>query len=284
MLIYKTIQFIYLVVLRNFSLIRLSLNIFNYSFPVNCMRIFLICVLFFFSVDCFADYIDYYHQKKEIAEHSLYFDAIYSYEHERFDEDDSSMGTNRVDNIFTYGVNERTDFIFEAPYKWVHTSEDSISGWVDFSFFLSYKFYKSPRLSLYLMPEITIPNGDYEKWLGNGRATYGLVFTSIQNWGKYSLKSDFEYYRNENKLDLRVDMWSVIFTPKYTVNDRLELFLSALVSEDTDKTNYRTPYAFSGGFNYQVTKNFNILPYLRVDYGRPETDVTAYLDFSWRLF
>ncbi|OGT07688.1 MAG: hypothetical protein A2X78_05180 [Gammaproteobacteria bacterium GWE2_37_16] len=240
--------------------------------------------MFFFSIDGFADYLDYYHQKGEVAEHSLYFDAIYSYEHERFDDDYSSQDTSTVYNIFTYGVSERTDFIFEAPYSWTHNSDGSTSGWNDFSFYLSYKFYKSPGLSLYCMPEITIPNGNYEKGLGNGRATYGLVFSSVQNWGKYSLKSDFEYYRNENKINKRLDMWSVVITPKYTVNDRLELFFSTMISEDTDKSNYRTPYGFSGGFDYKVTKNFDILPYIEVDYGRPETDVTAYLDFSWKLF
>jgi hypothetical protein len=78
-----------------------------------------------------------------------------------------------------YGLFAPVDLILEAPYNWISTKNDeriTQDGFADLLVALKWRFFEQNGLSFAIKPAVTLPTGDEEKGLGNGRASYGFGF------------------------------------------------------------------------------------------------------------
>ncbi len=111
----------------------------------------------------------------------------------------------------TYGLADPVDIVLSIPYNSLHSddsgSKTSESGLSDMAIETKWRFYEKEGLSFALKPGFTIPTGDDEKDLGNGKMTYYLYFITSKEMNPWSFHLNLAYIRNENKEDDRKDIW-----------------------------------------------------------------------------
>jgi hypothetical protein len=79
--------------------------------------------------------------------------------------------------ILTYGASEDIDIVLGLPYQWIRVKEDGdvttdVDGISDLSLEIKWRFFEKDGTGLALKPGITLPTGDEEKGLGNGRISF----------------------------------------------------------------------------------------------------------------
>lgn len=84
-----------------------------------------------------------------------------------------------VKATLSYGLYDPLDLILELPYDWHVTKEPGVTvrddGVTDLSLSLKWRFFESKSLSFALKPNLSLPSGNENKGLGNGRASYGIT-------------------------------------------------------------------------------------------------------------
>ena len=255
-----------------------------------CNGIIFIGMMLFFNnslanYDYLVEPIDKF---EKVTEHDMSFDIVPVYESE---EDDSGFDikTYTLDVLFTYGINDKMSVVFEAPYKYkyVQKKNEEIlrrhSGLDDIGLYLTYKLYEKNNLAVSVVPKITIPNGDYEHGIGNGRATYGLSFLASKNWNKIGVNSVFEYTRNENQIDNELNIWRISLMPNYQFSDKFSVRAGVRLEEDTNKANPGKPLYLSAGFEYDFNDSISIAPAFEWGFHKLEKDKIGSLWLSWKM-
>lgn len=255
-----------------------------------CKGIILVGMMLFFT-NSLANYdyiVEPIDEFEKSTEHEMYFDIIPLYESE---EDDSGFNINTytLDALFTYGINDKISMVVEAPYKYkyVQKKEDEIlrrhSGFDDIGLYLMYKIFEKDGAAIAVAPKITIPNGDYEHGIGNGRATYGLSFFAHKDWNKFGVNSVCEYTRNENQIDNDINIWRISLMPHYQFSDNLGVHVGVRLEEDTNKENSGKPLYLSAGFEYVLNDFITIAPAFEWGFHKLEKDKIGSIWISWKM-
>ncbi|MCG2710609.1 MAG: transporter, partial [Thermodesulfovibrionales bacterium] len=109
----------------------------------------------------------------------------------------------------SYGITDNADIVLGLPYQWKKTRIDGVvttdkteqgDGISDMSLEVKWRFYEKDGLSLALKPGITLPIGDENKGLGNGRASYSLMFITTKEVEPWAFHLNLGYTHNEYKL------------------------------------------------------------------------------------
>lgn len=163
----------------------------------------------------------------------------------------------------TYGVMDNLDFIIALPYQRIKIKAEGETfienGISDISLELKWLFYESKDfVSLALKPVITLPTGDEDKGLGNGRATYGLYFIASKEIEPLSLHLNLGYIRNENKFNDRKDIWHISLASELEVMKELKLVANIGMERNTDRESNTDPAFILGGLIYSISKNIDI--------------------------
>ncbi len=192
----------------------------------------------------------------------------------------------------SYGINDDIDIVLGIPYQYIRTkdSEETVDedGLSDMSIETKWRFYEKDGLSLALKPGVTLPAGDEEKGLGNGRASYGLVVITTKDAEPLTFHFNLGYTRNEYKLEVddeanRKDIWHLSLASEIQVVKNLKAVANIGTERNSDKESNTNPAFILGGLIYSVSENFDIDFGVKGGLNKPETDYTILAGMTGRF-
>jgi len=195
--------------------------------------------------------------------------------------------------ILSYGITDNLDIVIGLPYQWSKdkkngTVERDVDGISDMSLEAKWRFFEKDGLSFALKPGITLPTGDENKGLGNGRASYGLVFITTKEIEPWAFHFNLGYTHNEYKLQADKDanrkgIWHVSLASEVEVIKDLKAVANIGMERNPDKTSNTHPAFILGGLIYSVTENFDIDIGVKGGLNKPETDLTFLAGIAFRF-
>lgn len=198
-----------------------------------------------------------------------------------------------VVTILSYGLIDNLDIVLGMPYQWKKVKENGIiisdeKGFSDMPIELKWRFFENDGLSFALKPGLTLPTGNENKGLGNGKLSYGLTFittTAIEPWAfhfnlgyiynRYKLQADKDANRN--------GIWHVSIASEVEVVKDLKVVANIGMERDPDKTSNTHPVFILGGLIYSVTENFDIDVGIKGGLTKPETDYSVLAGVTCRF-
>jgi hypothetical protein len=185
--------------------------------------------------------------------------------------------------VLSYGISESADFVLGVPFEWREieqaggtTTEHGIS---DVSLQLKWRFYGKDGLSIAVKPGITLPTGDADKGLGNGKSSYSAFYIVTKDMAPWTFHLNVGYIRNEYKLRAdedanRKDLWHVSFASQVEVARNLKAVANIGVERNPDKRSNIDPAFLLGGCIYSITERLDVDAGVKAGLNKPETDIT----------
>ncbi len=220
------------------------------------------------------------------------FEFIAEYGHDKED----GVTTNSIlfptVPVLSYGVADAIDIAIGVPYENIETRQDGVTtrkkGISDASVQLKWRFFEKDGLSFAVKPGVTLPTGDENKGLGNGKASYSTFVIMTKEATPWAFHFNFGYIRNEYKLQAdedanRKNIWHVSLASQVEVIKNLKTVANIGMERNRDKTSNINPAFILGGLIYSVNKNIDLDFGIKGGLNRPETDVTYLVGITWRL-
>ncbi|HSW63298.1 MAG TPA: transporter [Dissulfurispiraceae bacterium] len=181
----------------------------------------------------------------------------------------------------TAGVHDRVDVVLGIPYQWFSVHEDGertgrADGLSDISLDLKWRFFEQDGWSLAAKPGISLPTGDDDRGLGNGRAAYRMFLIGTKELAPWAFHVNLGYSRNENKAEDRKDLWHASAAAEVEVVKDLKAVANVGVERNPDAASSTNPAFALGGFIYQISERFSVDGGVKFGLTKPEDDV-AYL-------
>lgn len=198
---------------------------------------------------------------------------------------DSSDSTTEIAAAVSGGVRDDLDLVFSVPYQLLRfndeessrTTEDGIS---DIAVEMKWRFYEKESFSLAIKPGITLPTGDDDKGLGDGKASYGMVFISSVELGPVTPHANIGYTKNRKELR---DVWHYSLAAEYEVMKNLMLVGNIGGETNPDKESDTHPAFILGGLIYTVNEDISFDIGIKAGFNKAEPDyaVLAGLVFAF---
>lgn len=199
--------------------------------------------------------------------------------------------------ILSYGITDNVDIVLGVPYQWKKTKIDGAvtadkteqgDGIADMSLDVKWKFYEKDGLSFAVKPGITLPTGDENKGLGNGKVSYGLVLIATKEIAPFAFHFNLGYTNNEYKLQAdkdanRKSIWHVSLASEVEVVKDLKAVANIGMERNPDKTSNTHPAFILGGLIYSITENIAIDLGVKAGLNKPETDLTFLAGIAFKL-
>ncbi len=193
--------------------------------------------------------------------------------------------------FLSYGLSDSIDIVFGLPYVSVITKEAetaAVRGLGDASIEVKALFYEKEGLTLALKPGLSLPTGDEEKGLGNGKMSYSAFFITTKESEPWAFHFNVGYVRNEYKLDVdneanRKDIWHISLASQVEVIKDLNLVANIGMERNPDKTSDTHPAFILGGFIYSVSENVDIDMGIKSGLNKTETDYSILVGITWRI-
>ncbi len=224
----------------------------------------------------------------------LEVNSEFTYEKERqYNTDEGKWETKKekgseLATILSYGVTDNVDIVLGLPYQWEKTKIDGVvttdkteqgDGIADMSLEVKWRFYEKDGLSFAMKPGITLPTGDENKGLGNGKMSYGLVFITTKEIALFAFHVNLGYTNNEYKLQADKDanrkgIWHASIASEVEVIKDLKAVANIGMERNPDKTSNTHPAFILGGLIYSISENIAVDAGVKGGLNKPETDLT----------
>ncbi len=194
--------------------------------------------------------------------------------------------------VLSYGMADTVDLVLGVPFERIETKQDGTtateSGISDASIQVKWRFYEKDGLSFAVKPGVTLPTGDENKGLGNGRVSYSMFFITTKKMTPWAFHFNVGYIRNEYKLRTdedanRKDIWHISLASQVKVVKNLQAVANIGMERTPDKTSDTNPAFLLGGLIYSVTENLDVDFGVKGGLNRPETDRTYLAGITWRF-
>lgn len=188
----------------------------------------------------------------------------------------------------TYGLIENLDFTLSVPFQRLKIKEEGETfkekGLSDVSLEFKWNFYESKELaSLALKPFLTLPTGDEDRGLGNGKATFGIYFIATKEIEPVALHINLGYIRNENKLDDRKDIWHLSLASEFNVTKELKIVGNVGIESNTDRESNTHPAFILGGFIYSLSDKIDIDAGVKAGLNKAEVDYAILAGLKYKF-
>ncbi|MDA8433788.1 MAG: transporter [Nitrospiraceae bacterium] len=198
--------------------------------------------------------------------------------------------TNRNSDLaaaLTYGATETVDMVLAIPYSsWRSDDSGSVtreSGFSDLSVEAKWRFYEEKGLSLAVKPGLTIPTGDSDRDLGNGKMTWYLYLIASKEVNPWAFHLNLAYIRNNNTGDDRDDLWHASLATTVDVAKGLKIVGDLGVATNPEGSSDTPPAYVLGGVIYSVSENFDAGLGLKAGLTKPEADVAVRGGITYRF-
>lgn len=206
---------------------------------------------------------------------NMQFEINTDYSYSRIDGDGGRSRENQVNATLSYGLTDRLDIATTIPYQ--RSSDDASTqyGIGDMSMELKWRFYESGPVSLALKPQITLPTGDDEKGLGNGRNGYSMDAMASYEMRYLTISGNLGYAYADNKFGTRKNIWNASVAAEVDVASRIKLSLDVGSYRNDDPNSNTNPAFAIIGLTYSPTKSLDL------DIGLKKGINKAEVDHSW---
>jgi hypothetical protein len=211
---------------------------------------------------------------------------------------DAEDGTTR--NILVYptipllshGLTETADLVLGVPFERIETKQDGSTvterGISDASIQVKWRFYESSGLSVAVKPGLTLPTGNEDRGLGNGKASYSAFLIVTKELAPLAFHLTMGFLRNEYKLQAdengnKRELWHVSFAVQAEVLKGLKVVGNIGSERNPDRSSNTNPAFLLGGLIYSLKENLDIDFGVKAGLNRPETDVSYLAGLTWRL-
>lgn len=181
------------------------------------------------------------------------------------------------------GLRDNLDLVLGLPYAWseveeggaVTSDEDGVS---DASVEVKWRFLEREGLALALKPGISLPTGDEEKGLGNGKVSYSLFFIATKEFEKWALHANLGYARNEFSLTAddeanRHDIWHASIAAEAGLAENLTAVANIGIETNEDRASDTHPAFAIAGIIYSLSENVDLDVGIKAGLTKPETDL-----------
>jgi len=198
--------------------------------------------------------------------------------------------SQQVATIITAGLGERVDLAFGLPWQWIRVKQDGSlmsaeNGPGDATLELKWRFYERNGFSLAIKPGITLPTGDEERGLGNGRVSGGVTMIASQEMAPVTLHLNAAYFHNEFGLETdrqanRNDICRSSLAVLVEVVKNLQLTGEIGMESNRDRTSGTWPAFATIGAIYSLRDNVDLDLGVKRGLNEPATDLTLLAGFS----
>lgn len=195
----------------------------------------------------------------------------------------------------SYGLSDRIDLVAGLPWSWGKVKEDGATvydeaGAGDLSLQVKWRFFETEdeRLSLALKPGISLPTGDEEKDLGNGRVSGEVMFIATHAAKLGALHLNLGYIHNEYRLDevrssSRKNIWHASLAGELNVTEKLRTVADIGIETSQDKESDSHPAYLLGGLIYGITDNLDLDLGIKGGLNDAETDTALLAGVTMRF-
>jgi len=190
---------------------------------------------------------------------------------------DGSDSTTETAATITGGIRDDLDLVISAPYQFLRfndeegerVTEDGIS---DAAAELKWRFYEQEGLGLALKPGITFPTGDDAKGLGDGKASYSLLFITTMEFDAITYHANLGFTKNRKELR---DVWNYSVAAEYEIMKDLMLVGNIGGETNSDKETNTHPVFILGGLIYTVNDSLSVDIGIKTGLNNAEPDYTV---------
>lgn len=223
----------------------------------------------------------------------LEVNSEFTYDKETADGVTTKVAGGEVAAAFSYGVTDNVDVVLGLPNQWKKVKEDGTvasdeHGISDVSLELKWRFYDRDGLSFAMKPGLTLPTGNENKGLGNGRDSYAFTFITTKEMDPLAFHLNLAYAHSEYKLQEdkeanRRDIWHVSLASEVEAVKNLRVVANIGMERNPDKTSNTHPAFILGGLIYSIFENFDIDFGIKGGLNKPETDYSILAGIAWRF-
>lgn len=211
-----------------------------------------------------------------------------NFEYSSHKESGIKVNATDLNAVFTYGLTDNVDFILSLPYQFIKVKVEGETlkenGMSDMSLELKWRFYEEKGVGdLALKPVITLPTGDEDKGLGNGRATFGMYLIASKEIDPLTLHLNIGYIRNENKFDDRKDLWHVSLASEIELMKQLKLVANIGMERNPDRDSNTNPAFILGGIIYALSDKVDIDFGVKAGLNKAEVDYALLAGLAYRF-
>lgn len=190
---------------------------------------------------------------------------------------DGSNSASEIAATVSGGVWDNTDLVFSAPYQFLRFEDDegeklTEDGLSDVAVELKWRFYEQEGLALALKPGMSFPTGDDEKHLGDGKASYGMVFIASGEIDTLTMHLNLGFTKNREELR---DLWHYSLAVEYELGNNLLLVGNVGGETNPDRESDTHPAFALGGLIYAVNDNVNVDIGIKAGLNNAEPDYTV---------
>jgi hypothetical protein len=191
--------------------------------------------------------------------------------------EDGSDSTTESAATVTGGIRDNLDLVFSAPYQFLRfrdeegnrITEDGIS---DIAVELKWRLYENENLGFALKPGITFPTGDDDKELGDGKASFGLVFITTKEIDPLTLHLNLGFTKNSQELR---DIWHYSLATEYEIMKNLLFVGNIGGATNPEKESNTHPVFILAGPIYSLSDSLDVDFGIKAGLNNSEPDYTV---------
>lgn len=203
---------------------------------------------------------------------------------------ETRTSSRQVATIITAGLGERVDIVFGVPLQWIREKENgsltaSEKGVGDVSLEMKWRFFEKDGFSLAVKPVMTLPTGDEERGLGNGRISGGVTMIATKALAPITMHLNASYFRNEYGLESdrqanRNYVYRTSLSAMYEAARNLQLVAETCLESNVDRSSRTWPAFATVGAIYSLSDSLDLDLGIKGGLNDPATDLTLLAGLS----
>ena len=192
----------------------------------------------------------------------------------------------------TAGMLDSLDLVLTLPFSWQQVEVNGLKtydngGLNDLSLALKWRFLELGPASFALKPCFTIPSGDYNRGLGNGRPAYGTTLISTVELKPVTISANagytFQKYTDTDKYIYRENLWNLSLSGTVEIVKGLQAVAEIGTTTNINSARATWPVFITGGFIYTVLDHLDIDAGVKGGLNGPAPDLAVMAGFTLRV-
>jgi Putative MetA-pathway of phenol degradation len=156
--------------------------------------------------------------------------------------------------VLSYGISDSADL--QAGVNWQDIGAERGAG--DAIAAVKWRFWEREPWSLALRAGLTLPTGDEERGMGNGRATWAALLIGQYEGERWIFLSHLGYRRNRNDVGSRGSIGEISGAVLYKATEALKLLIDATRTTNPDPASDQALRQMVVGFIWSLSKDLDL--------------------------
>lgn len=183
------------------------------------------------------------------------------------------------------GLTDTIDIVLGTPYLFLREKDETgqwnrENGISDISLAVKWRFYEHEGLSFALKPGVTLPTGDKDNGIGDGKLSYSLFLITKKELEPFTLHLNLGYVANRSELR---NIFHYSLAAEYAATKNIKLVGNIGWETNPDRESNTHPLFALGGVIYKVTDSFDIDFGAKTGLNKAEADYTLLAGLTFRF-